>query len=333
MLVEVDVIIPVYNEIKSLDRCIESVLAQNYADYRIIIVDDGSNDGSEIKCDEYAEKYENITVIHQTNKGLGAARNVGVIASNAEYILFVDADDYIHRCMLSLLVSMVLNKNADMATMKLAAIPDEYVGTSEEESISEKDIIIMKTQDALEDMCYMKHFGFSACSKLIKRDYLIRYPFPEGIIYEDTAIMYKIVSECNRIVHINKIGYYYTQTLGKGITRGKYQDNYIDGIAVAEELRSYLEKRYPMIVSAGQFRIAYSAYSITKTLTGGTAEERANYKHVKSVLCKAYYKEGVFRDPKVNTKRRIQIGMATLGYIPMVISWKLYYMLIRIRKM
>ena len=88
------VIIPVYNVEHTLERCVQSVLTQNFADMEIILVDDGSTDGSSALCDTYGNK-KNITVIHQDNAGLSAARNTGLTVAKGRYVTFVDSDDYL----------------------------------------------------------------------------------------------------------------------------------------------------------------------------------------------------------------------------------------------
>ena len=88
------VIIPVYNVERQLNRCLDSVAHQNRDDLEVIIVDDGSTDGSGMICDDYAGKYDNFNVIHQDNKGLSGARNAGLEIAGGEWILFLDADDY-----------------------------------------------------------------------------------------------------------------------------------------------------------------------------------------------------------------------------------------------
>ena len=91
----ISVIIPVYKVEKTLRRCIDSVLSQTYTDYEIILVDDGSPDNSGEICDEYAEKHENIRVIHKENGGLSSARNAGLGIARGEYVMFLDSDDYL----------------------------------------------------------------------------------------------------------------------------------------------------------------------------------------------------------------------------------------------
>ena len=86
------IIVPVYNVKPYLRECVDSILMQTYKDYEIILIDDGSTDGAETLCDEYA-KQENIICIHQKNQGLSAARNNGIALAKGEYLMFVDSDD------------------------------------------------------------------------------------------------------------------------------------------------------------------------------------------------------------------------------------------------
>lgn len=92
-MAQVSIIVPVYQVEKYLRQCIDSILAQTFTDFELILVDDGSKDQSGEICDEYAAKERRICVIHQANQGPGAARNHGVAAACGTYILFLDSDD------------------------------------------------------------------------------------------------------------------------------------------------------------------------------------------------------------------------------------------------
>ena len=92
---KLSIIMPVYNVEDYLCKCIDSVLNQDYEDYEVILVDDGSPDECPKICDSYAKKHDNIRVVHRENGGLSAARNSGIEVAIGEYILFVDSDDYI----------------------------------------------------------------------------------------------------------------------------------------------------------------------------------------------------------------------------------------------
>ena len=89
------IIIPVYNVEKYIEKCLISILEQSYSDYEIIVVDDGSKDKSGVICDEFSQKYNQITVIHIPNGGVSNARNIGISKATGEYYWFIDSDDYI----------------------------------------------------------------------------------------------------------------------------------------------------------------------------------------------------------------------------------------------
>ena len=100
----VSVIIPVYNCERYLNRAVDSVINQDiFSECELILVDDGSTDNSSCICDSYSERYNNITVIHQTNSGVSAARNKGISVSKGEWICFLDSDDYLLPDALSLI--------------------------------------------------------------------------------------------------------------------------------------------------------------------------------------------------------------------------------------
>ena len=98
-------IVPIYNVEKYLNECVDSILSQDFEDYEIILIDDGSTDNSGAICDEYARRYENIIVKHKLNGGLSDARNAGIELANGKYVLFVDSDDYIGKNSISAIVN------------------------------------------------------------------------------------------------------------------------------------------------------------------------------------------------------------------------------------
>lgn len=107
------IIIPVYNVAEYLDRCVKSVLSQDYCDYEIILVDDGSTDGSGHLCDELAKQHAHISVIHKPNGGQGSARNVGLSHAKGKYIWFIDSDDYISLGSLSVMMNQITQGDFD----------------------------------------------------------------------------------------------------------------------------------------------------------------------------------------------------------------------------
>lgn len=110
---KISVVVPVYNVEKYLRQCIDSLISQTYENYEIILVDDGSKDSSGAICDEYADKYDFIKVIHKENAGLGFARNSGMEIASGEYVTFIDSDDYADEDLIQNLADGLINNNAD----------------------------------------------------------------------------------------------------------------------------------------------------------------------------------------------------------------------------
>ena len=112
---KVSIIVPVYNAAPYLGRCMASLLGQTYQNTEILLVDDGSTDGSGVLCDGFAESYRNVNVFHTSNAGVSAARNRGLEECGGEYLTFVDADDVLEEHALEVLVRMMEEKNGDVA--------------------------------------------------------------------------------------------------------------------------------------------------------------------------------------------------------------------------
>lgn len=121
----VSVIIPVYNVEKYLRRCLDSVVRQTYADLEIILINDGSEDGSGLICDEYAKKDARIKVLHKQNAGVSAARNDGLDMATGEYVMFIDSDDYVLANCIETLASVAIKNNAEVVGGGAAKFKDE----------------------------------------------------------------------------------------------------------------------------------------------------------------------------------------------------------------
>ena len=119
------VIVPVYKTEKYLKKCVDSILASSYSDLDVILVDDGSPDGSGAICDGYAEKDSRVRVIHKQNGGLSSARNAGIDNAYGEYITFVDSDDYIAPDIYSHLISLMEKSGVMLGSMGIASVDSE----------------------------------------------------------------------------------------------------------------------------------------------------------------------------------------------------------------
>ena len=111
----VSLIVPVYNARDYLDTCVDSLLHQTHADIQVILVDDGSTDGSADLCDAWADKDARVMVIHRANSGVSAARNAGLDAADGDWLEFVDADDWLEEETVEELLELVHDRHAQMA--------------------------------------------------------------------------------------------------------------------------------------------------------------------------------------------------------------------------
>ena len=206
----ISVIVPVYNVEKYLHRCVDSILAQTFTDFELILVDDGSPDNCGIICDEYAEKYDNIKVLHRENGGLSAARNTGFMNSKGEYVCFIDSDDFVTPDFCETLYGLLNNTDYDYAVCGVCKfndgeepIPEDLSGISEYTNFQ-----------LLEQQLNHKSV-FYVCNKMYRRSSIEKLRFKEGKLHEDLIWSFDIASYCkNGVVETEKQCYYYRQRKG-----------------------------------------------------------------------------------------------------------------------
>jgi glycosyltransferase involved in cell wall biosynthesis len=211
-LILLSVIIPVFNVARYLSRCLDSVVNQAYRNLDIILVDDGSTDGSGGVCDDYQKKDSRIRVIHQENKGLAEARNIGLSAARGGLIGFVDSDDWIEKDMYGTMINNHLKTDADIIACGLYYADD--TGTVEynwKSSLCKHEILT-----PFEALYFLLEEGvFNVTwNKIYIKTLFANIKFPKGKICEDTYIMYKILLAANKISMIDECKYYYFQRAG-----------------------------------------------------------------------------------------------------------------------
>lgn len=226
----VTIIIPVYQVKNYLERCVSSVLSQTFTDYEIVLVDDGSTDGSGEICDRYAAKYNNIKVIHKENSGLSSARNAGLQLADSKYIMFVDSDDMIHSKTLETQISLLEDNSADCVICPLQRFShlNEIDAFSE---INKSDFSVVTGIQAEKGFFNNPNAGMyvSSCGKVFKRELLEGIRFPEGRLFEDEFITYKVYFKSDKVVILNQPLYYYfvnANGITQNLTLNKRFDSY-----------------------------------------------------------------------------------------------------------
>lgn len=213
----VSVIVPVYNVEKYLEACIISICKQTYQNLEIILVDDGSKDGSGELCDKYAELDKRITVIHRENGGLSAARNSGINNALGKYIVFVDSDDMIHERMIEILYQNLKTHDADISICSHKLIDEDvFCENIKNEKLMRPTENIYTGRECIKKF-YDKDFSVDMvimCNKLYRKEMFDILRFPEGRIQEDEYVNYQILYPVKKCFYTNLQLYYYRQRSG-----------------------------------------------------------------------------------------------------------------------
>ena len=203
------VIVPVYKAEKYLRKCVDSILAQTFKDFEVILVDDGSPDGSGAICDEYAKKDPRVRVFHKENGGVSSARQCGLNHARGEYTIHADPDDWVEPNMLEELYAKAKAEDADMV---ICDYYEELNPTSQRLCRQKPDSL--NPRDVLRQLLFQQLHG-SCCNKLVRRacykTFDVRFPPQENhvILWEDLFICCDLLRHGIRVEYINKAYYHY----------------------------------------------------------------------------------------------------------------------------
>lgn len=232
---EINVIVPVFNNEKYLSRCIDSILNQSFADYELILVDDGSTDNSGQICDNYRKKDKRIRVIHQNNLGQATARNraVDMVCSKRDsgWITFVDSDDWIHPKYIELLKEAAVSKGTDISACNIMRVKNYQVNSVSEPVQIER---IRSSELCLE---YAKMpVNVSLCGKLFNKCCFSQFRLPDGRLWEDLATTYRLIMSSKYCSRIHEALYYYYFNSEGTVNRSWYPQRMDELLAYEEQL-------------------------------------------------------------------------------------------------
>lgn len=249
----ISVIVPVYNAEKYLHRCVDSILAQTFTDFELILIDDGSIDCSRTICEKYATNDKRIKVIHKSNGGVASARQIGIDNAIGNYTIHADPDDWVEPNMLDELYKKAIEKNADMV------ICDFYLHTNGKCITRSQKIPEENSEIALTALLSHKLHG-SLCNKLIRRDCYSKFNigFVKGLNFcEDYLVCVKMLRNNIKVAYLNKAFYYYDQfTNSNSITRQYTIDTYRQRCLFINELKETLGQKYNKFILRNEAIVA-----------------------------------------------------------------------------
>lgn len=242
----ISIIVPVYNVMEYLPRCVESLRQQTYDNLEILLVDDGSTDGSGALCDRLAAEDGRIRVFHKENGGSSSARNLGIAQANGAYLGFVDSDDYVEKEMYRLLYDAIEKYGVCAAQIGRDEI-DPQGNRLPDICVPPEKPVCIPPEQFLEEL--LMHRGdCSFCTKLITCDIFKEKGFPEGVLNEDFHLLVQILKELGPIASLPQQTYHVFYRVGSN-SRKAEKDNfsrvYGDNVVNADMVAALVLKEYP----------------------------------------------------------------------------------------
>ena len=316
------IVVPVYNVKEYLDECLLSILNQTFTDLEIILVDDGSTDGSSSICDSYAEKDRRIRVIHQPNKGLSGARNTGLQHIHGEWAAFVDSDDFLEPHMYERMLREAEKSKADLVVCGVQTFYIEDGKKKVKGQLPATDIF--SVCDEKEYWIIYDQKGSMTCdvvwNKLYRRNLLEGIEFPEGKYCEDVFVMHHILSKCGRICMLPDCFYWY-RLRADSIMHEKFSTRHL-AVVEALLLRSEYFRQRSMKVQQ-RIVLRSAVYHLANAYGKLDWKEKGSREYY-SVLRRQCIQEGLSMMPGADLK-------FYFSFVPFLLGQKTYMALLKMR--
>lgn len=287
---DISIIVPVYKAEKFIGRCIESILAQTFTGFELLLIDDGTPDRSGKICDEYASKDNRIRVIHKENGGVSDARNAGLNSMTGSYVAFIDSDDYIHPDMIKILYEKMVIYDADISICGITYVDED--GVTREESgrtiLKDGDLDKMEALSGIND-----HMELGViCNKLYKTRLFNDIRFPSGKIHEDSFVLPKLYYKCRRIITTPVSLYYYVRNPNSITNSALSIRNYDLVESYFEKIKFFEDQGLQELLPDASKQIIDQYIRYTDRIDIRSAEEKKRQRDVKRMVRYCCLKHG-----------------------------------------
>ena len=312
----ISVIIPVYNVKKYLSKSIDSILNQTYKNLQILLIDDGSSDGSGEICDIYKEKDERIKVIHKTNGGVSSARNAGLKEAKGTYIYFMDSDDYVENDLIEKLYGLLISSNADSVCVNYYKVDENGVILNEKEYTNE--MTILNKKEVYKIVIESSSFSGFLWNKLYKNSLVKGIYFNDKIHYrEDLLFNCKYFQKANKIVYFDHPYCYYLQREGSVLNTKKFNKKMLSHIDVMEELINIYNIECPEKTIELKYEILKICYNLKYRMKISNLDDEDYNKKI-DITIKKYY-DSTIKNEKLTKTRKIELKIT--GKYPIIIGY------------
>lgn len=244
---KISIIVPVYKVEAYLEICLKSIIGQSYTNLEIILIDDGSPDQCPEICESYAKQDERIRVVHQKNRGLAVARNIGLQQITGEYVLFVDSDDFLDINFCSRVIDAAEKDQCDIVVGEVITVDEKDIHVKDECEYSISEYELLNNFQAVKEIISQKRVTGYSWGKLYKKDLLMGIKYPEGKLYEDRFTVHKYFARANRVCFCPGAVVYYRMR-SDSITHSLDLRRYYDLLEAEKEVLDFCKEQYPQLV-------------------------------------------------------------------------------------
>lgn len=311
---KISVIIPIYNGGTLLESCIESVLAQSFTDFELLLIDDASTDGSATVCARFASSHSQIRFFQNAeNIGLSRSRNVGIFHARGQYITFVDADDTIHPDFIKLTHQVASQQNCEIVIARHKSVSPKWQNQAHHFTELLPKVEYFTPTKAIEKALYQNRVACSTWSKLYKKELLAPEQF-RVTGYEDLDSFYLIFFKAAKIAYISAPLYFYTQNPASYLHTFTPERACV--LDVTERIVEYMQINCPKLLPAARDRAMSAAFNILNLLTNSDFVEPQIAARCKNTILK-YRRQSLF-NPKVRLKNKIGVLATYIGGFPLL---------------
>jgi glycosyltransferase involved in cell wall biosynthesis len=282
----ISIIVPIFNAGHTLHRCVDSILAQTHRAIQVVLIDDGSTDGSGEICDLYETKDIRVLAIHKENGGVSSARNIGLKAATGAYVGFVDADDYIAEKMYERLILLLAREDADIAQCSFREVADGADVPIDERRIDsgtaimryggEEGVNSLLSQHSFHASSQAMPVTFLIWDKLFRRRVIDGTPFNEQIVMaEDTLFVAEAITQSKLTIAVNEQLYYHTvsqYSLAHATSYNKMKGH----MTVPGMYREIINRKFPQLAGQAADAAAFIYVAIYNRLLGNRDSFRAD---------------------------------------------------------
>ena len=318
----ISVIVPVYNVENYLRTALDSLVAQTFKDFEVILINDGSTDLSGKICEEYASLYPNFFVYHKENGGQSEARIYGLKKAKGEFITFLDSDDYFEPNALEVFMQIQQKYDVDIvSTMENEVYKVELNKEDSNIQISEKNIRIFDNRTFLEKALYNDEITVSNGGKLLKKN-VLNITYPNGKIYEDLYVFSEIALNSTKIAHTDIKLYNYLIREGSTV-HSSFKKNQYDFFEAIDHNENIIFDRIPDDIEIKKALIAKRVIGSFILSNQAIKSSKEDLKEIQKKI-RPYYLNLIL-NRKVSVPRKVQASLFLL-------SPKVYYFIIGLYK-